>query len=83
MKDLLSAAILRYETLFKHPFPSTPIKDVGEGRMSDQYLLDRINDALISRTEDPEWAVMRPTEGTIEDLLYYQPRLRKLMGLRK
>lgn len=82
MKDQLSVAILRYETLFKRPFPSKPIRDVGEGVMSNQCLLDRINNALRSRTEDPEWAVMRPAEGTVEDLLYYQPRLRQLMGLR-
>lgn len=79
-KDELASAVYRYETFFKRPFPSTPIRDVGEGRLLRQDLLDRINNALIRQQEDPEWAEMRPAEGTIEDLLYYQPRLRQLMN---
>jgi len=76
--DQLSEAGSRYEDFFKSPFPSTPIRDMGEGRVSPKDLLDRINKALSSGQEDPEWANMRPAEGTIEDLLYYQPRLRQL-----
>lgn len=80
MLDQLSAAVFRYETFFRSPFPSTPIKDMGEGRLSSQELLDRINNALISQQEDAEWAGMWPAEGTIEYFLYYQPRLRQLMN---
>ena len=79
-RDQLSAAVLRYETFFKSPFPSTPIRDVGEGRASLPALLDRINSALSEQRPDPEWEQMHPAPGTVEDRLYYQPRLRQLKG---
>ena len=76
----LSEAVSRYETFFKSPFPSTPIRDVGEGRASLPALLDRINSALSEQRPDPEWEQMHPAPGTVEDRLYYQPRLRQLKG---
>ena len=76
----LSAAVSRYEDFFKSPFPSTPIREVSEGRASPQDLLGRINKALSSQQADPEWEQMRPAEGSVEDRLYYQPSLKPLQA---
>lgn len=79
-KDSLSQAVYRYETFFKSPFPSQAIREVAEGTASEQDLLNRINQALSARQADPEWEKMRPAPGTVEDRMYYQPRLKRLQG---
>jgi hypothetical protein len=78
----LSDAVSRYVAFFKSPFPSMPLQDLGEGRISRQVLCERLIKALTTRKADPEWAAMQPSPGSVEDILYYQPML-KALGKRR
>ncbi len=74
----LSEAVSRYVAFFKSPFPSMPLQDLGEGRISRQALYERINHALSTQQADPEWESMRPSSGSVEHQLHYQPMLKAL-----
>lgn len=78
----LSEAVSRYVAFFKSPFPSMPLRDLGEGRISRQALYGRLIQALTTQQADPEWEAMHPSPGSVEDILYYQPML-KALGKRR
>ena len=74
----LTEAVLRYVDFFKVPFPTMPIQDLSEGRVSRQVLYERIMQALSTQKADLEWEQMYPSPRSIEDLLYYQPMFKAL-----
>lgn len=78
--DRLSELVWRYETFFRSPFPSMVSRGIADGLYSRKDVCARIEAALASARADEEWEKMVPPEGSIDYLLYYQPRLKSLIG---
>ncbi len=78
--DSLSELIGCYERHFKSPFPTGVTRGISEGLVSVDETCERLRFALANGRADEKWEQMIPSPGSIEDLLYYQPRLKQLLG---
>ena len=52
---------------------------MSEGLVSAEEICARLEAALASGRADEDWERMVPPEGSIDYLLYYQPRLKRLL----
>ncbi len=78
--DRLNELGWRYETFFRSSFPTMVSRGIADGLYSGKDVCARLEAALASARADEEWEKMVPAEGSIDYLLYYQPRLRCLIG---